>query len=101
MADVSRLTFWHKLGHWPLVELSFIGNGSYRSHGRHRSHESTGHWTWEPGHARWPGSRRSCSFAAILQSRFSYWFSTYIRFYLGLTWGQWLSIRARFLNFSL
>ena len=55
MVDVSRLTFWHKLGYWPLVRLSFIGNGT------HRSHESTGHWTWAPGHARWPGSRRSCS----------------------------------------
>ena len=25
MVDVSRLTFWHKLGYWPLVGLSFIG----------------------------------------------------------------------------
>ena len=62
MADVSRLTFWHKLGHWPIVGLSFIGNGSDRSHGTHRSHESTRHWTWEPGHARWPESRCLCSY---------------------------------------
>ena len=33
---------WHKLGHWPIVRLSFIGNGSDRSHGANRSHESTG-----------------------------------------------------------
>jgi hypothetical protein len=41
MSDVSRLTFWHKLGHWPLVGLNFIENGRDRSHGTHRSHEST------------------------------------------------------------
>ena len=39
MEDVSRLTFWHKLGHWPLVGHSFIGKGSDSSHGTHRSHE--------------------------------------------------------------
>ena len=42
MVDVSRLTFWHKLGHWPLVGLFFIGNGSDRSHGKQITRE---HWT--------------------------------------------------------